>query len=160
MTVPPVIPAKAGIQEDKEMRCFAVWLALFLVLGLSGSADAEVPHLINYQGMLTDSVGTLIDGSHNLTFRIYADSSGGAALWTEIHSGVDVEDGLFHVILGVTTPIPGTLFEDPERWIGVTVDPDPEEIAPRMKITSVPWALKAEVADTVLSIPQGSSGPT
>ncbi len=36
-----------------------------------GTANAAVPHLINYQGRLTDSSGNPLNGSYNLTFRIY-----------------------------------------------------------------------------------------
>ena len=118
---------------------------------LAAFAIASVPHLINYQGVLTDSVGQPITGSHDLTFTIYPDSAISApAYWTETHTGVLLDNGLFHVILGGTTPISDDLFADDLRWIGITVDATPE-MKPRLQITSVPWALRAAVADTVLS---------
>ena len=38
-------------------------------------AIAEVPHLINYQGALTDSDGLALSGLHYVTFGINPDSS-------------------------------------------------------------------------------------
>ena len=129
--------------------CFCV-LAVTLVLALSTVAD--VPSLINYQGILTDSGGQPIDGQHDLTFKIYPDSMQATPpVWTEVHTGVDVDDGLFNVILGSVSSIPESLFADGERWLGTTVDSDPE-MSPRMQITSVPWALRASSADEALTV--------
>jgi hypothetical protein len=117
---------------------------------LAVCAIATVPHLINYQGVLTDSGGIPISGTHDLTFAIYPDSALSAtAYWTETHTGVQFDNGLFHVILGGTTPIPDDLFAEEVRWIGIAVDTEPE-MKPRLQITSVPWAFHAAVADTVL----------
>jgi hypothetical protein len=132
------------------------FLAFFSLLLFFTLSFAAVPRLINYQGILTDTEQIPIDGPHDLTFMIYPDSVTTTAYWTEVHNSVDIDMGLFNVILGSTTPIPDSLFANGERWIGITVDSDPE-MAPRMKITSVPWALRAAVADSVLN---GSGGNT
>ena len=133
--------------------------AILITVGivvLAVCAIASVPHLINYQGVLTDSGGVPISGSHDLTFTIYPDSTLSAPVyWTETHVGVEFDDGLFHVILGGTTAIPDGLFAEEMRWIGITVDATPE-MKPRQQVTSVPWALHAAVADTVLSGGGGS----
>ena len=111
---------------------------------------ADVPHLVNYQGHLANGSGIPITGNHALTFRIYADSTGaGTVLWQEIHAVVPVNAGLFQVILGGTTPIANSLFDSQTRWIGIAVDSDPE-MTPRTRITAVPWALRAAVADSAL----------
>lgn len=133
------------------MKSVVIALLVLTVLLLASVSTADVPRLINYQGILTDSGGQPIDGTHNLTFKVYPDSGAATpALWTEQHIGVDVDEGLFNVILGSSTAIPEGLFEDPERWLGIAVDVDPE-MYPRMRITSVPWALRAAVADSALS---------
>ena len=68
---------------------------------LATFAIASVPRLINYQGVLTDAGGQPINGTHDLTFKIYPDSAVSApAYWTEAHTGVQFDNGLFHVILG------------------------------------------------------------
>jgi hypothetical protein len=120
---------------------------------LATNAAAGIPRLVNYQAILTDANGQPMNGTHNLTFRVYATSDPGAtALWTEVHVGVVVNDGLVSVILGGVTPFPGDLFDADPRWMGVIVDGDPE-ISPRMRITSVVWALNAAIADSVLHAP-------
>jgi len=115
---------------------------------------AETPRLVNYQGILTDADGQSLTGAHDLTFRIYPDSTQGAAvLWEEEHSDVQFEFGLFNVHLGSVTTMPDGLFATAERWLGIAVDTD-EEISPRARITSAPYALRASVAD---SLAAGSS---
>ena len=138
------------------MKAFVTALLVLTVLALAPVAMADVPELVNYQGILTDSGGTPLDGNHDLTFKVYPDSGAGAvALWTEHHLAVDVDEGLFNVILGANTPITGDLFSDPERWLGITVDVD-SEMYPRMRVTSVPWALRAAVADSALNFSGGA----
>ena len=139
------------------MRRSAIFtLALVMVLAFVSVSFSAAPRLVNYQGVLTDTGGEPLDGTYDLTFRIYADSSQpGPVLWTESHAGVGVDAGLFNVILGETAPFPGSLFEEQELWMGVSVDADPE-IVPRMRITSTPYALAADVADTVLNLPEHS----
>jgi hypothetical protein len=124
----------------------------------SAPAPAEAPNLVNYQGILTGTDGTPLNGTFDLAFRIYADSSQAADdLWAERHPGVVVDDGLFNVILGSVAYLSDTLFAGGERWMGITVDAGPE-MYPRMRITSVPWALRATVADSAITTTAGSDG--
>jgi hypothetical protein len=130
----------------KKMNMMLV-AAAFLLLG--ALAQAQVPQLINYQGVLKDSFGTPINATVNMTFAIYDVSSGGTALWSETQNGVPVAGGLFNVHLGSTTPLPADLFSGGEnRWLGVKVGAD-LEMTPRHQIVSVGYALKAEDADTL-----------
>jgi hypothetical protein len=126
-------------------------LVLLSAFVLWTGAYTTVPRLINYQGILTDTEGSPITGTHDLTFKIYDDSLATIPYWSELHASVDVDEGLFNVILGRYTVIPDTLFASGERWMGITVDVDPE-LSPKMRITSVPWALRAAVADTALAV--------
>jgi len=96
---------------------------------------AAVPDLMHYQGVLTDSYGMLMGGTHDLVFRIYAEETGGTHLWEETHDDVIVDRGLFNVIL---SNIPPDLFEDAERYMEMTVDT--EVITPRTRIASVAYA--------------------
>jgi hypothetical protein len=137
--------------KENSMKSLVNVLLAVAVLLLAAASIADVPRLVNYQGILTDSSGQPLDGSHDLTFKIYPDSGAATpAIWVEDHTGVDVDEGLFNVILGSGTAIPEGLFSDPERWIGIAVDAD-VEMYPRMRITSVPWAMRAAVADSVLN---------
>ena len=108
---------------------------------------AGIPHLINYQGMLTDNGGILISEPRDLTFTIYDAPTSGTALWTETHTAVPIEDGLFNVILGgATTPIPDSVFDAPERYLGIKVGTDPE-LTPRIQLSSVGYAYRARAAE-------------
>lgn len=138
-------------------RC-SIWLLVLLVfVALTSTAAAAVPRLINYQGALTDSRGVAVEGMHTLTFSFYSSTDAGApALWKEEHRNIDVNDGLFHVILGSVNPIPDKTFASGQLWIGISVDNDPE-MDPRMQMTAVPWAVRAAVADALAS--DSGSGP-
>ena len=128
---------------------------MVIVLVMAVPVFSEVPHLINYQGTITGVEGPLT-GLYTITFRIYPDSLGMDVLWEEGHVDVNIVDGLLFAILGRYTPIPETLFSNAERWMGITVEDDPE-IAPRMRITATPWALRASVADSALVVSGSSS---
>lgn len=109
---------------------------------------AAVPHLISYQGMLTDELGYPLTDTLDLTFRIYDAAEDGSQKWEETHNDVAVIDGLFHVVLGgSTTPIPSSAFADTVCYLGITVGADPE-LLPRIRLTSFSYAYRAERADT------------
>jgi hypothetical protein len=120
---------------------------MLILLLLSAAALGEPPRLINYQGIVTDTNGTPLDGTHDLRFRLYAQSAGGDSLWGETHGGVELETGLFNVILGGVNPLSPGLFAAADLWLGVTVNGEPE-ISPRARLTSVPWALWSTVSDS------------
>jgi hypothetical protein len=123
---------------------------LATVLALACTAAADVPRLINYQGSLTDENGYPLHGQHVLTFKMYYVLAGGTPRWEESHL-VDVYEGLYNVILGGTTAIVDSLFENQDLWMGLTVDSDPE-LVPRMRLTTVPWAYRSAVAETSMTV--------
>jgi len=109
---------------------------------------AGIPHLISYQGMLTDELGNPLTDTLDLTFRIYDVAEAGSEKWEETHDDVAVTDGLFNVILGgSTTPIPSSVFADSVCYLAITVEADPE-LLPRIRLTSLGYAYRAEWADT------------
>jgi hypothetical protein len=125
-----------------------LYIALLAVVLVASPVTAGIPRLINYQGALMDSVGQPLDGPHNITLAILSDSCGGSVLWDESHTGVIVDHGIFNLILGGSDPFPADLFESGERWVSVTIEGYPA-LTPCMRISSVPWALNAAVADSV-----------
>ena len=105
---------------------------------------------ISYQGRLADSGGVPITNTLGMTFRIYNIANGGSPLWTETYPGVQISDGLFHVLLGGTTPLPESLFaQNDTLYLGITVGAD-SEMTPREQLASSPYAMKA------LTVPDGS----
>ncbi|RJR26444.1 MAG: hypothetical protein C4574_07215 [Candidatus Latescibacterota bacterium] len=147
----------------KIRRSMASVCAALFVVCAHGVGVAAVPRVINYQGVVTNASGVTIDGAHDLTFRIYpmsAPSPVAGPLWVETHTGVQITDGLFNVILGTITALPVDLFSSGvDRWLSVAVDLD-SEMSPWTRITSVPWAFKAAVADSALSAGSAPSGWT
>lgn len=125
---------------------YVLTIIAFLALA-SSPCWAEIPHLVNYQGMLTSDTGDPLNGTFDLNFKIYGSESGNDSLWWEYHSGVTVTDGLFNVILGSTNPIPSSTFDDTVRYFGIAVGTDPE-LSSRIRITSIPFAYRALVADS------------
>ncbi len=126
-------------------------IALFLIV--SGySAFASIPHMINYQGMLTDNSGNPLSGSYNLTFKIWTDTTGGSSLWTETQNGVQVTNGLFNVIMGKQTAL--NLAFDQQYWLEVGVG---AETMPRIRFTSVGYAYRADTAGYAFAGPWGGN---
>lgn len=125
-------------------------LICLLMTVVVGSASAAVPHVFNYQGYVSDLDGVPLDGDFNLVFRIYDVSSGAdPALWTETHTLVEVSKGVFSVLLGSLVDLPPAVLEEDALWVGVTVGTD-TEIAPRLQVTSTPWAYRAAIADSAV----------
>lgn len=102
---------------------------------------------IAYQGYLTDSAGAAVNETLEMVFKLYSVESGGAPLWSEIQPSVVVADGVFSVLLGSATPISADMIAtNIDLWLGVAVGSD-EEMAPRDKIASAPYAMMADVPD-------------
>ena len=105
-----------------------------------------VPWHINYQGYLTDDVGNPINDTLSMTFGIWDDPGVGSELWNE-NGNVVVEEGLFNVVLGSTTPIPSDVFgAGQSRWLELTIIA--QTLSPRTEITSVGYAYRSVKADS------------
>jgi hypothetical protein len=126
----------------------AIFLLWTVVYGLSNT-EAAVPHLINYQGRLTDSSGNPLNGSYNITFRIYDAETAGTLLWQEQHTGVVIQKGIFSILLGSVTAL--NLPFDTQYYLAIQVGSDPE-MSPRQRITSAGYAIRAERAEGVNGI--------
>jgi len=129
-------------------KFFEHTLATLLVM--AAMALGQIPMTVNYQGILRDAGGTLINGNQNLTFRIYTAATGGAALWTETQNNVPVRRGIFNVVLGSVTAL--ALPFDRPYWLGITVGTG-TELNPRTPLTASPYAFnsKSVVDDAVTS---------
>lgn len=126
-----------------------VGAVIFLLRGkvshARGILAQTTPHLISYQGTLTDDQGDPINGTKDLTITVYASESSITPLWVEFHDDVAVNDGAFAILLGENTPLPDNLFGDPSRWMGIQVDG--VTLTPWQRFTSVPYALNADKLD-------------
>ena len=131
-----------------------VRLSAAIVLGLlmwcQGGARAAPPQL-DYQGKLTDATGNPVNGPTSMVFRIWSDANKFATvMWIETQAVVQVENGLFHVVLGDSVPLPTNLFDADGRVLSVQVGSD-AQMTPRLPLQSVPYALNAERAASAAS---------
>ncbi len=132
---------------DKKLR---IILTLMIFLQVS-PASAAIPHKINYQGQLTDSMGEPQDGTYEFIFRIFDVETGGVALWTETQTGVEVSSGLFNVILGEIVPIDTSIADfDDQYWLEIVVEG--ERMTPRQALSSVGQAIRSENAEDVYNM--------
>ncbi len=133
---------------------FLMGTGMFLLF--SANLAADIPKLINYQGMLTDDTGEPLDGDFDLYFRIYNAPASGTMRWEEAHSAVEVTDGLFNVILGIHSGGGVDLDFSENYWLEVQVEKD--TMPTRLQFTSVGYAYRAKLADTAtvaVSAPTG-----
>lgn len=101
----------------------------------TGAVLANVPNQMNYQFLLTDSLGNAVpDGNYSVTFVIFSDSVSGDTIWSEGRL-VTANNGLVSVVLGEIVPIPDTTFRGQNRWLGVQVGLD-KVIVPRTRLAS------------------------
>ena len=124
-------------------RLFIMICFLLSVSCINVPANAAVPHLINYQGRLTDSSNAPLNGSYALTFRIYDAATAGNLLWEENQLSVVISKGLFAVLLGSVTAL--NLPFDKPYYLEIKVGT--EVMTPRQQITSAGYAFRAEQAD-------------
>ena len=138
-------------------RLFLVISAtLFISLLLATCVYAAVPHLIRFQGKVTDKAGAPLNGAYNITFRIYNSQTGGTLLWSETQSAVPVNNGIFTALLGNVAAL--DLPFDESYWLSMEVNND-GEMAPRQTVSSVGYAIHAETAERFIEeevVPSGA----
>jgi hypothetical protein len=116
--------------------------------------------VLSYQGTLADSSGNPVTGDKDMTFRIYNHATDPTPLWEEAHTGtnaVPVQNGLFNIMLGSLNPIPDSVWDEAELYLGIQIGTE-AEMTPREKIQTVPTAISAEAAQTALSVANGAVG--
>lgn len=137
----------------KQTKTMGLILGIIL-LASTIPATASVPIQINYQGRLEDAGGP-VDGGIGMTFRLFNVLEDGDPVWEEAHTFIEVNQGVYSVIMGTgiinssygTMEAALTSYDD--LWIEVQVSGEPDAMAPRQKITSTGYAIRALVADTV-----------
>jgi hypothetical protein len=111
-------------------------IVLFLFLSTNFASTVAV------QGVLRDPLGrTVENGNYSISFIIYSDSisiQSDYNLWSETHSSVEVQHGVFSVELGTINPMTDLSFTD-QYWVGVTVQGG-LEMSPRTKLTTSPYS--------------------
>ncbi|MFZ6026117.1 MAG: pectinesterase family protein [Chloroflexota bacterium] len=119
----------------------ALLLPLTLARANPSVPQAGAPSLVAYQGYLVDGSGVPLAKPDTLTVGVYAEATGGTALWESAFSSTQFEygDGYFTVLL----PLDAGKFSDTTTWLQVEAD---GVVLPRQQIAAVPYALQAQAA--------------
>lgn len=128
----------------------ALTLASLLLLPLCASAD--VPRRMTWHGRLARADGSPETNPQTLKFALYTEASGGAQLWTETLANVPVINGVYAVVLGQATPLPASVVNGQDLYLGLSLNGGAEQ-QPRIRVASVPYALAAADAHTLQGRP-------
>ena len=114
-----------------------------LVLKAQELPAVKIPHLINFQSVLTDPVGNpLPNGRHNVLFRLL-DASGNSLY--EERQNLESQDGAVSAMVGSQNDLSLNLVSPASiKFLSVQVEGQGPET--RMEIVSVPYAYYAEQA--------------
>jgi hypothetical protein len=111
---------------------------------------AEVPFLINYQGLLTDINGNVVSGSKTVSISIHDAATDGAQLYAETIGSVTVQNGVYSFQFGAGPNFATALATGSQHWLQVTLDGIAQ--TPRERLVSVPFAMRARVADAAIGV--------
>ncbi len=99
----------------------------------------------SFQGVLNGPNGQpLANGSYNLTFRFYTNAATAVALGVTNVSNVPVSGG----VASTAIPVEPVWFDGQTRYLGISVNGG-TELAPRVMVTAVPYAVKAVAAEAL-----------
>ncbi|MFA5928238.1 MAG: hypothetical protein WC838_02935 [Candidatus Margulisiibacteriota bacterium] len=112
-----------------------------LVLAILSVAGFAVPNQLTYSGRLLQN-GALVNSTMPMIFSIHTDPTAGTQLWSQSITSVEVNQGIYSVILGEAgNPISPNVFVTDNAYLQVVVNG--ETLSPRTKINSVGYALQA-----------------
>lgn len=128
-----------------SMNKYVLALAVLLCGGLLGApvATAATPDVIKQSGRISFVGAGRLEGVHTLTFRLYADINDDelSAVWEE-SLDVGFDRGFYSVLLGEVSPLGPVLDANDELYFAIQVNDD-DEMSPRVRLASVPFALRA-----------------
>jgi hypothetical protein len=117
---------------------------------------SSVPTIVKFSGTIKEADTNPSGGLQTLTFSFYETPDASAAVWTETDTVLVDTQGHYDAYLGakgIAGGIPSELFTSAQtQWVGVTPSNGIE--APRVAITTAPYAFRAEEADKF-----GGKGP-
>jgi len=100
--------------------------------------------IFSYQGQLANAAGAPIaSATLPMTFKLYPVATAGTPCWSEDHTGgnaVNIQNGLFHVLLGQLTAIPLACLTG-DAYLELAVNG--ETLSPRELLTNVAFAVEA-----------------
>ncbi len=127
---------------------FFVMLTFSIILQQDSAVEAATPPtIVSYQGKLLVG-GSLASSTVSMTFRLYDDPTAGSEKYNSGAVSVTPQSGLFSVELGGNdgAVIDPTIFKDNAAlYLQVTIGA--ENLSPRKRITTAPYALNALYLD-------------
>jgi hypothetical protein len=129
---------------------------LLLAQSVQPGPTVSIPRLISVSGVFQPIDGQPPAPAETVTFSVFAEPEGGAPLWQETQVVSCDKTGRFTVLLGATQAdgIPPEVFASGEaQWMSMGVNRVGEVAQPRVRITSVPYALRASDAATLGGLP-------
>jgi hypothetical protein len=114
------------------------------VLCLVAEAHA-VPATVAFTGRLSTANGP-VSGNVNITFTLFDRATNGIVMWTETRNGLAATGGLVYADLGALTTLDETVLTDAPLFLEISVGG--EVLSPRLPLQSVPYAIRAQVANS------------
>ncbi|MFW6002303.1 MAG: hypothetical protein ACOCQD_03100, partial [archaeon] len=105
--------------------------------------DSNIPRTLNLHGKLTNSSGEILNGTHNMTFRIYDSDTEGELLYESNRTITADNEGVYNVVLEDVN----VSFEN-KTYLGIKVGND-SEMTPRIDLTSTPYTERSRTADSL-----------
>lgn len=124
------------------LKTLMIAFALVPATGFRALAG-PAPRTIGFMGILKLVTGTAQNGPVPVTLSLFNVDSGGSALWSEQQT-VNAANGLFSTALGKVTPFPSSLDFAQAYFVGIRVEGDDQDLAPRIPLQGVPYALLAQ----------------
>ncbi len=128
--------------------------SLFAQSAKSAAPDASisVPRLIKMSGVFQPADGQPLAPVEVVTLSIYTEPEGGVPVWQEMQTVVLDKAGRYTVLVGASHPdgLPPSVFGSGEaQWLSMQFARGGEVEPPRVRIASVPYAFKAQDAETL-----------
>ncbi|MDI6827109.1 MAG: hypothetical protein QME62_01345, partial [Armatimonadota bacterium] len=116
-----------------------LYFGLVICLWVPLNGAEGVPDYISYQGKLVNSAGLPVpDGTYQVQFKLYKSETETTPVWTSSISNVYTTGGFFTTQIGA---VPADVFSSSDIWLEVVLDGKP--LLPRIKLSSVPFAIRA-----------------
>jgi hypothetical protein len=139
---------------------------LFLCVLIPLSSFADIPKTLSIQGQVNDiNQGTGLQGNFDVRFTLYdltgrstqymdlgkeyvdPTGSGASVIWTSVIN-VAFDNGQYSTQLGTNIPFPDDAFISENEVLGIQISDD-DELAPRMTLNAIPFAIRANISSNV-----------
>ena len=130
------------------MKKLTILMTAFAMAATLMAASAQFA----YQGVLKDTNGAALTGTKTVELRLYAEPTGGTALWGRAYHvqldanglfNIEVSDSMGTEISGLTQTLDQVFAKVEAVYIGIKVSNTSGEIVPRQKLLPVPFAAVA-----------------